>query len=159
MGQNSSADWAIIASVVTDSTHLLPLQLYTKPSFHSYGRDFHSASNSQTCVNTQEIFGNLLSLSGLQLLKTTRIYRPYGQPIKHSSSPTYTHTHTHTHTHKHLHTHTGHLPGMSHDYNVCVLIIIELMTINIGLFINNLHFFNISNCHRCSMNYRSSMNG
>src|SRR6218665_209136 len=30
--------------------------------------------------------------------------------------------------------------GMSHDYNVCVLIIIELMTINIGLFINNLHF-------------------
>ena len=29
---------------------------------------------------------------------------------------------------------------MSQDYNVCVLIIIVLMAINIGLFINNLHF-------------------
>src|SRR6218665_3762602 len=89
MGQNSSADWAIIASVVTDS---LPLQLYTKPSFHSYGRDFYSASNSQTCVNTQEIFGNLVSLSGLQLLKTTRIYRPW--IAYYIQFKPYTHTHT-----------------------------------------------------------------
>src|SRR6218665_3772357 len=143
MGQNSSADWAIIASVVTDS---LPLQLYTKPSYHSYSRDFYSASSSQTCVNTQEIFGNLVSLSGLQLLKTTRIYRPwiayYTQlkPYTHTHTQTHRHTHRHTDTHTHTHTHTGHLPGMSQDYNVCVLIIIELMTLNIGLFINNLHF-------------------
>src|SRR6218665_3581422 len=101
MGQNSSADWAIIASVVTDS--LTP----TTTSFHSYGRDFYSASNSQTCVNTQEIFGNLVSLSGLQLLKTTRIYRPwiayYTQFKPYTHTPTQTHTHTDTHTHTHTH--------------------------------------------------------
>src|SRR6218665_410408 len=92
MGQNSSADWAIIASVVTDS--LTP----TTTSFHSYGRDFYSASNSQTCVNTQEIFGNLVSLSGLQLLKTTRIYRPW--IAYYTQFEPYTHTHTRTHTHR-----------------------------------------------------------
>src|SRR6218665_2832337 len=75
-GPRSQGARAIIASAVTDS--LTPTTaLYTKPSFHSYGRDFHSSSNSQTCVNTQEIFGNLVSLSGLQLPKTTRIYRPW----------------------------------------------------------------------------------
>src|SRR6218665_823862 len=112
MGQNSSADWAIIASVVTDSLKLLPLQLYTKPSFHSYGRDFHSASNSQACVNTQEIFGNLLSPSGLQLLNTTRIIiRAMDILLNTVQTPP-----THTHTHAHAHAHTGHLPGMSHDY-------------------------------------------
>src|SRR6218665_2257841 len=131
MGQNSSADWAI-ASVVTDS--LTPTTILYESSFHSYGRDFHSASNSQTCVNTQEIFGNLVSLSGLQLLKTTRQFRPW-IAYKAQFKPPPTHTHKHTHTD----TQAGHLPGMSQDYNVCVLIIIELMAINIGLFINSMN--------------------
>src|SRR6218665_2519857 len=46
-------------------------------SFPSYGRDFHSASSSRSCVKTQEIFGNLVSLSGLQLLKTRLTYSHY----------------------------------------------------------------------------------
>ena len=61
---------------------------------------------------------------------------------------THTYTPTHTPTHLHTHTHTGHLPGgMSQDYNVCVRITIESTTIDIGLFINNLHVFDISNGH------------
>src|SRR6218665_1532941 len=94
MGQNSSAAWRFcvktqdifgnlvsliglhilkitrIALIETDS---LPLQVDTNQSFHSYRRDFHSASSSRSCVKTQDIFGNLVSLSGLQLLKITRI--------------------------------------------------------------------------------------
>src|SRR6218665_3868335 len=112
MGQNSSADWAI-ASVVTDS--LTPTTILYESSFHSYGRDFHSASNSQTCVNTQEIFGNLVSLSGLQLLKTTRIYRPWIAYYTQFKPYTHTHTHTHARTHTHTHTHrssTRHVSGL-----------------------------------------------